>query len=89
MRRRPPGRSSVKLREVHREILETNVLGHADRRDAVVGSVADLPIVLVPDLDSVGETRLLDPPTRLNNLLFADGDSHNINVEKAGGMDRH
>ena len=49
------------LLEVHGELRQADVLEHADRADRVVGPVVDVAVVLVPDLDLVGQPGLGDP----------------------------
>ena len=47
-------------REVLVELAVADVLGHADRRDRVELLAGELAIVLQPDLDPIGHTRLGD-----------------------------
>jgi hypothetical protein len=62
----PPGRSSrADPVEVHPELRQSHVLEHRDRADRVERSIGHVAVVLVPDLDAVGEPgvgdRLLGP----------------------------
>ena len=57
--------------------------------DRVEGTVDDLPVVLHPDLDAVGQTELLHPRPPVQRLFVADRDTDHIDVVVRGGVDGH
>ncbi len=56
-------------------LLGADVLGHPDAGDRVERPVGDLPVVLEPDLDPVGQAGLLQPGAGQRDLLPGDGDA--------------
>jgi hypothetical protein len=65
-----------------------DVLGHADARDRVVGLAGQLAVVGDPDLDAVGDPRLLDQPPRQLGLRRRERDARHADAVVARGVDR-
>lgn len=65
------------------------MLGHADRGDRVVRAVADVPVVLDPDLDPVGQALLGDAFAGVGGLFLGEGDAGDLRPVRTGGVDGH
>ena len=73
---RPVGTSALRRMAKYSSIrLRADVLGHPDRADRVELLVAELAVVLQPDLDLVADACLADPLARQLGLLPADRDA--------------
>ena len=87
-----PGRARADARRVSKYCVirdVPDVLEHPDRGDRVEGLAAEVAVVLQPDLDPVGETRLLDPPSGQVDLLAAERHADHLRPVVACGVDGH
>ncbi|GAA3099356.1 hypothetical protein GCM10020254_51030 [Streptomyces goshikiensis] len=66
-----------------------DVFGHADGGNGVVRAVLDVPVVLDPDVDEVGQALFGDPLAGVDGLFAREGDAGDPDAVLAGGVQRH
>ncbi len=64
------------------------MLHHPDGADRVERAVVDVPVVLKPDLETVGKTRVGDPPPGQVCLVRRVGDADPLDSVVPGGVDQ-
>ncbi len=68
----------MEVRGVCRQQRDTDMLGHADTRDRVERPVADISVVLHPDLHPLGDALGDHPFARILRLLVRQSHAHDM-----------
>ncbi len=69
--------------------VRSDVFGHPDGGNGVIGAVLDVPVVLDPQLDEVGQALFRDPLAAVRGLLPGERDAGDLDAVLAGGVQRH
>ncbi len=69
--------------------VRAHVFGHPDGGDGVVGPVGDVPVVLHPDLDPVGQPLVGDALAGVGGLFVGERDADDVHAVLACRVDGH